>query len=85
MVRGYDDLQEDKMRQIALQFPGVSAQVIQEKLSDAIQKSLADKEIQDWAKKTKSSIDPMSAAKSGENLDTVAKFFGKYKEALGKR
>ncbi|HEX9808991.1 MAG TPA: tripartite tricarboxylate transporter substrate-binding protein [Alphaproteobacteria bacterium] len=64
--------------------PGMKPDVAKT-LSDALLKALADKEIQDWAKKTGSSIDPLSGPKAAKELGKLAKFYGKYKEPLAKR
>jgi tripartite-type tricarboxylate transporter receptor subunit TctC len=64
--------------------PGMKPEVVKI-LSDALEKALADKEIQAWSKKTRRPVNPLSGSNSAKALDEIVKFFGNYKEALAKR
>jgi tripartite-type tricarboxylate transporter receptor subunit TctC len=64
--------------------PGLKPEV-RKVISEALMKTLADKEIQAWSKKTGRPVHPLAGEAAEQQLQNLAKFYGKYKDALAKR
>lgn len=64
--------------------PGMKPEV-RKVVSEALMKTLADKDIQAWSKKTGRPVHPLAGDAAEQQLQKLAKFYAKYKDALAKR
>ena len=78
---GKPELEQLTIDRVVGTTPGVPADV-QKILSDALFAALNDKDIQDWHKKTRQPIDPLSGAETKKMLEESKVFYSKYKDVL---
>lgn len=64
--------------------PGTPKEIVKT-LEQAILKAGASKSIQDWAKQTNQVIKPLGTDATQKRVDTLMKFYTKYKEVLAKK
>jgi tripartite-type tricarboxylate transporter receptor subunit TctC len=78
---GYPAMEALTIERVVGAAPGVPADRVKV-LSDALMAALKDPEIQEWHKKTKQPLDPLSGPDTAKLLGDLKVFFTKYKDVL---